>query len=130
MHDGVTKPHRAAELPEATMNQHTNCLRCGRKLTSKISTTNGYGRTCATKVREAAKAKAAAEFKPATAAKAMELIEMGGIVAIRGRRVFRTVSSDGTRTYLTAPQACNCAAGLKGKHVCFHRAAAAIMLAA
>jgi len=109
---------------------HTNCLRCGRALRSTTSTARGYGRTCAAKVRAAAKAKAAADFKPATAAKALELIEMGGIVAIRGRRVFRTVSSDGTRTYLTAPQACNCAAGLRGKHMCFHRAAAAIMLAA
>jgi hypothetical protein len=83
---------------------------------------DGYGRTCRAKVTAAAKAKAAADFKPDTAAKALELIEMGGIVAIRGRRVFRTVSSDGTRTYLTAPQACNCKAGLKGKFVCFHRA--------
>jgi uncharacterized protein YchJ len=114
----------------AATHTHSNCLRCGRALRSLTSTLRGYGRTCLAKVTAAAKAKAAAEFKPDTAAKALELIEMGGIVAIRGRRVFRTISSDGTRTYLTAPQACNCAAGLKGKHVCFHRAAAAIMLAA
>jgi hypothetical protein len=107
-----------------------HCLRCGRILRSADSVARRYGRTCRAKVTAAAKAKAAADYRPATAAKAMELIEMGGIVAIRGRRVFRAVSSDGTRTYLTAPHACNCAAGLKGKHVCFHRAAAAIMLAA
>lgn len=107
----------------------THCLRCGRTLRSADSVKRGYGRTCRAKVTAAAKAKAAADFKPDTATKAMELIEMGGIVAIR-TRVFRTVSSDGTRTYLTAPEACNCAAGLKGKFVCFHRAAAAIMLAA
>ena len=112
----------------ATENQ-AHCLRCGRVLKSLDSIARRYGRTCRAKVTAAAKAKAAADFKPATVAKAQELIEMGGIVAIR-TRVFRTVSSDGTRTYLTAPEACNCAAGLKGKFVCFHRAAAAIMLAA
>lgn len=106
-----------------------HCLRCGRILRAADSVARGMGRTCRAKVTAAAKAKAAAEYKPATAAKAMELIEMGGIVAIR-TGVFRAVSSDGTRTYLTAPQACNCAAGLKGQFVCFHRAAAAIMLAA
>lgn len=109
---------------------HTHCGRCRRVLHSAHSIARGYGRYCYAKVIAAARAKAAAEYKADTAAKALELIETGGIVAIRGRRVFRTVSSDGTRTYLTAPQACNCAAGLKGKYVCFHRAAAAIMLAA
>lgn len=106
---------------------HTNCLRCGRALRSTTSTARGYGRTCAAKVRAAAKA--AADFKPATVAKAQELIELGGLVAIRAR-VFRVVASDGLGHYLTAPEACTCKAGLKGIHVCYHRAAAAIMLAA
>lgn len=111
------------------MTEHTNCIRCGRKLTSATSAARGYGRTCQTKMRQAAQATATTELKPATAAKALELIELGGIVAIRGRRVFRTVSSDGTRTYLTARQACNCPAGLKGKHMCYHRAAALLLAA-
>lgn len=111
----------------ATETAH--CLRCGRVLRSLDSVARGMGRTCRAKVTAAAKAKAAADFKPATAAKAMELIEMGGIVAIR-TRVFRAASSDGTRTYLAAPEGCTCAAGVKGKHVCYHRAAAAILLAA
>jgi hypothetical protein len=110
-------------------NNTANCLRCGRKLTSADSTRRGYGRTCRAKVRAAAKAKVAAAFKPATVAKAEELIEQGGIVAIRPR-VFRVVASNGQGTYLTAPEACTCAAGLRGKHVCYHRAAAAILLAA
>ena len=70
------------------------------------------------------------DFKPTQVAKARELIEDGGIVPLRGRRIFRTVSSDGTRTYLTAPQACTCAAGIKGRHICFHRIAATILAAA
>lgn len=109
---------------------HTNCLRCGRKITSAKSITNGYGRTCKAKVKAAAQAQAVVAFKPAQIAKAQELIADGGIVAIRARRIFRTVSSDGTRTYLTAPQACNCAAGLKAQHACFHRIAATILTAA
>ncbi|WP_034090410.1 DUF6011 domain-containing protein [Streptacidiphilus albus] len=108
--------------------QH-RCLRCGRTLRSTDSIARGYGRTCRAKVTAAAKAKAASQFKPATVAKAQELIELGGLVAIQPR-VFRVVSSDGAGHYLTAPEACTCAAGLRGLHVCYHRAAAAIMLAA
>lgn len=109
----------------------TRCLapRCGRILTSDKSVALGYGPRCWSKIRHAARAAAVASFKPEQVAKAEELIEQGGIVAIRGRRIFRSVSTDGTRTYLTAPQACNCAAGLKGRHVCFHRVAAHILAA-
>jgi hypothetical protein len=108
----------------------TACLRCHRTLRSAHSIARGYGRTCRAKVTAAAKAKAAASaFKPATVAKAMELIEIGGLVAIRPK-VFRVVRSDGTGTYLTAPEACTCKAGLRGLHVCYHRAAATILLAA
>jgi hypothetical protein len=113
----------------AATHQHTNCLRCGRRLSSTKSTATGYGPTCTRKVRKSARAEVIAQHKPAQVAKAQELIEQGGVIPLR-RNVFRTVSSDGTRTYLTAPQACNCAAGLKGKHMCFHRIAAQIVTAA
>lgn len=109
-------------------NTTCKCLRCGRTLTSSKSIATGYGPTCGAKIRKAAAG--LDHFKPAQVEKAAELIEQGGIVPFRGRRIFRAVSSDGTRTYLTAPQACNCAAGLKGKHVCFHRIAATILAAA
>lgn len=109
------------------------CQGCGRVLRAAKSIAIGRGRRCAAKVREAAKA-AQLAFKPAQVAKAEELIADGGIVAIRGRRAFRAVSTDGTRTYLTAPQTCTCAAGLKSERadqrVCFHRIAAAILQAA
>lgn len=105
------------------------CLRCGRTLRSARSIAAGYGPTCSARIRTA-KAEVVAEFKPAAVAKAEELIELGGIVPLRGRRVFRVVSATGTGQYLTAPQACNCAAGLKGKHTCYHRVAAAILAAA
>lgn len=107
----------------------TRCRRCNRPLKSDASQTRGYGRACAAKVRKAVKA-AASAFKPAQVAKAEELIADGGIVAIRGRRVFRVVSSNGSGTYLAAPQACNCAAGLRAQHACYHRVAASILAAA
>lgn len=107
-----------------------SCTRCGRKLTSTKSIAQGYGRTCKAKIAAAVKATVVAVFKPAQVAKAEELIADGGIVAIRARRVFRVVSTNGTGSYLTAPQACNCAAGLKAKHACYHRIAATILAAA
>lgn len=106
----------------------TTCTRCGRVLTSATSIARGYGRTCRAKVLAAA---AVAGHKPAQVAKAQELIELGGIVPLRsGRsRVFVVVSSSGDDRYLTAPQACNCAAGLRGKSVCYHRIAAQLIAA-
>jgi len=107
------------------------CIRCGRVLRAAKAIADGAGRTCKAKIAAAART---AEFKPAQIAKAQELIADGGILPIRGRRVFRAVSTDGTRTYLTAPQTCTCAAGLKSERadqrVCFHRVAATILAAA
>jgi hypothetical protein len=111
-------------------SRHTHCLRCGRKLTSTKPTTAGYGPTCTRKVKEAAKAKVIAAHKPHLIAKAEELIEQGGIVPIRARRVFAVISSDGSTTYKTAPQGCTCPAGIKGRFVCYHRIAAEIITAA
>ncbi|MFE2751595.1 DUF6011 domain-containing protein [Actinosynnema sp. NPDC059335] len=110
----------------------TRCTSCGRTLRAAKSIAAGRGPRCQAKVRAAAKAAVVAEFKPATVAKALELIADNGIVPIRARRViaFRVVSSDGANRYLTAPQACNCAAGLKAKHACYHRVAATILAAA
>ncbi|MFE9391217.1 DUF6011 domain-containing protein [Streptomyces sp. NPDC006784] len=109
------------------MSESVNCLRCGRKLTSATSIARRYGKGCAARIRHTRED--VAGFKPEQVAAARELIEDGAIVAIRNR-VFRAVSSDGTRLYLTAPEACNCAAGLKAKHMCFHRIAARLLLAA
>lgn len=104
------------------------CTRCHRILRSAASIARGRGRTCERLARQEAAAKAAG-FNPATVEKARQLIADKGIVPVRGRRVFRAVSSDGARTYLTAREACTCAAGLKGKHVCFHRVAATLLAA-
>jgi hypothetical protein len=105
------------------------CTRCGRTLRAAKSIAAGYGRGCQAKIRAAIKAKVVAEFKPATVEKAEQLIADGGIVAIT-TKAFRVTSTDGTGRYLTAPQACNCKAGLRGIHPCYHRVAAAILAAA
>lgn len=110
-----------------TTTHHTNCLRCGRTLRSTRSCALGYGPTCAAHIRKATKTEAVTAHKPQAIAKATELIEQGGILPLRGRRIFTVISSDGTHTYKTAPQACTCAAGLKGRHVCYHRVAAHIL---
>jgi hypothetical protein len=109
-----------------TKNQ-TNCLRCGRVLRSAKSVAAGYGPTCSKHIRTATKTPTVTAHKPAAIAKATELIEQGGILPLRGRRVFTVVSSDGTGTYKTAPQGCTCAAGIKGRYVCYHRVAATIL---
>jgi uncharacterized Zn finger protein len=111
----------------ATTHQHTNCLRCGRALTSAKSTAAGYGPTCTRKVREAARAEVIAQYKPAQVAKAEELIEQGALIPLRANRVFLAVSSDGTQTYKTHRAACTCPAGLKGRHACKHQIAAHIL---
>lgn len=113
----------------------THCLRCGRTLRSQraireAARNGGYGRSCARKIADTARTVDVTGCKADQLAKATELIEDGAIVPIRGRRVFRAVSSDGARTYLTAPTACTCAAGLRGHSVCFHRVAATILAAA
>jgi hypothetical protein len=108
---------------------HTNCLRCGRKLTSATSATRGYGRTCASKVRQAEDVIDLTAYKPAQIDAARELIEDAAIIQIRPR-IYRSVSSDGSELYLTAVTGqCNCPAGLRGTR-CYHAAAARILAAA
>lgn len=100
------------------------CLRCGRTLRSAASVTAGYGRTCGGKIRAAA---AASAHKAAQVAKAVELIEVGGIVPLRRRRVFAVIASNGVDRYLTAREACNCAAGLRGRYGCYHMLAVELL---
>lgn len=116
---------------QRTANSHSHCLRCGRALRSAHSTATGYGPTCLRKVKAAARTHAqAGGHKPAQVAKAAELIEQGGLVPLRARRVFQVVASNGTSTYKTAAQACTCPAGTRGLYVCYHRIAAQIVAAA
>lgn len=100
------------------------CLRCGRDL--RNASTDGYGPKCRAMYRKAAKAEAIAQYKPHQVAKAVELIEQGGMVRLRNL-VFLAASSDGSAVYRTHPAACNCPAGLKGRHACKHQIAAHVL---
>ncbi|TQF04786.1 hypothetical protein E6W39_24360 [Kitasatospora acidiphila] len=108
---------------------HTHCLSCGRALRSAASQARGRGRHCAAKLRAAAKAADLRDYKAHQLEAARELIEDAAIIPIRGRRIYRAVSSDGTELYTTARQACTCPAGRAGRD-CYHRAAVAILTAA
>ena len=110
----------------AATTTHTNCLRCGRTLTSTKSQATGYGPTCARHIRNAQVE--LADYKPHQVASARELIEDGAIIPLRSS-IFIAVSTDGTETYKTAPTACTCKAGLKGSR-CYHQLAARMLLAA
>jgi len=104
--------------------EQTRCRHCRRPLRSTRSIALGYGPTCHRKIRNATTTVTA---KPDAIEKARELIEQGGILPLRGRRIFTVVSSDGARTYKTAAQGCTCPAGVRGRHVCYHRVAATIL---
>lgn len=105
-----------------------NCRRCRAALRSAKSVAAGIGPVCARIERREAAARIAG-FKAEMIEKAKALIAEKAIVPIRGRRVFQVVSSNGVDRYLTAPEVCNCPAGLRGRYGCYHRAAA-VMLAA
>lgn len=109
----------------ATTTQTTQCGRCGRTLTDPESVAAGYGPVCAKRIAEAAQTSI---HQPAQVAKAVELIETGGMVTVHHGRAYRAVSSDGQRTYLVAREACTCPAGLHGR-LCYHRISVEILTA-
>ncbi|MFE0376231.1 DUF6011 domain-containing protein [Streptomyces inhibens] len=104
----------------------TRCLHCRRPLRSARSIANGYGPTCARRIRNAAVD--TTDYKPHQIASARELIADAAIVPVRGQ-AFAAVSSDGTETYLAHPTNCTCPAGLKAAR-CYHQLAARMLLAA
>ncbi|MFD8564828.1 helix-turn-helix domain-containing protein [Streptosporangium canum] len=69
------------------------------------------------------------DFKPFQIDKATEVIEQGAMLRTSRPHLFRSVSSDGSTTYLTAAESCTCPAGIKGRR-CYHVAAVRILLAA
>lgn len=111
-----------------TSQKTATCRRCHATLKSARSVQRGIGPVCARLERQEQAARAAG-FKPAAIDKARQLIAEKAILPLRGRRVFTVVSSDGASRYLTAPQTCNCPAGLRGRHGCYHRAAATMLAA-
>jgi hypothetical protein len=113
----------------STSNQHVHCLRCGRRLYATSSVRAKYGRWCAAKIRTAALAEVLASFTAAQVEKARELISDGGLVPTSRPGVFRAVSSDGTTSYLTHSQACNCPRFLRAGKPCYHSAGVRMVMA-
>ncbi|WP_434593338.1 hypothetical protein [Streptomyces sp. A5-4] len=98
------------------------CLKCRRIL--RRPSPDGYGPKCRAKFRKAARTAPPAAYQPWQIAKAMELLEFGGLVPLRANRIFLTVSDDGSEVYRTAATGqCNCPAGLRSVR-CYHGAAA------
>ncbi|WP_328937690.1 DUF6011 domain-containing protein [Streptomyces tauricus] len=105
--------------------EKSSCGKCGRILRSATSIRRGYGRFCWSLIRRSEE-KVSAGYSVKQVESAHELIEDVAIVQIKPR-VFRSVSSDGTSTYLTAVSGqCNCPAGLRGMP-CYHGLAARIL---
>ncbi|MDX2732888.1 hypothetical protein [Streptomyces sp. PA03-2a] len=103
------------------------CLRCRRIL--RRPSVDGYGPKCRLKIRRAAPERLP-DFKPHQVAKAVELLELGGLVPLRQNRIFLVVSDDGTEVYRSAATGqCNCPAGLRSA-ACYHAAAARLVAAA
>lgn len=98
----------------------TPCLRCGRLLTSPHSIATGFGPGCTRHFRRVAPTLPG--FTRRQVDDALELLELGGIRPLRGRRVWLTVGHRGA-TYRTASSGqCTCIAGIHGKP-CHHAAA-------
>jgi hypothetical protein len=111
-----------------TSQQTATCRRCRSTLRSARSVQRGIGPVCRRLDEQEAAARAAG-FNHTAIDKARALIAEHAILPLRGRRVYTVVASNGVDRYLTAPEACNCPAGLRGRHKCYHRCGA-VMLAA
>ncbi|MDX2813389.1 hypothetical protein PV410_12600 [Streptomyces sp. PA03-5A] len=109
-----------------TTTEPTRCRRCNRLL--RCPSPDGYGPKCRTRIRKASRSEVVAPYKPHLVAKAVELLEQGGVLPLRAKRVFEVVSADGSKTYRTAATGqCNCPAGLKTRpYACYHAIAVRI----
>ncbi len=113
-----------------TTDPRPRCRKCRHVLRTAKSIALGYGPTCMKRIKENA-AIAATDFKPAQVEKAMELIELGAIIATVHALLFKVVPASGAGRYIvnTSTRACTCKAGARGVR-CYHLAAAQILTAA
>jgi ribosomal protein L37E len=121
----------------SSTTEHTaKCQRCGRtrrfRTATAACTAKPYGRICQARILLAAVNDAIRGFARHQVDKARELIADGGLIPTGRPGIFRAVSSDGERSYLTSPQACGCPSGLRRLTAtnCKHSLAALILVAA
>jgi hypothetical protein len=101
------------------------CTRCGRTLRDAKSVALGRGPVCD---RKAKAELAASTAQPAQLDKAQQLLADGAVEVLRPGRVWLVVSSKGGEVYRTAPAACTCPAGVRGRE-CYHRLAVSSLAA-
>lgn len=108
--------------------EQATCQGCGRKLTATASIARGRGRACWAKVRRAATALDQSGFTAEQQAKAIDLLEQGGLIPTSRPQLYVAVSSDGVTNYLVdwAEGSCLCPA----RKPCYHLLAAAVIEAA
>jgi SWIM zinc finger len=117
-----------------TESHTAKCLNCGRvrhfRSAAAAAKAAPSGRICAARIRNVA-AVVELPCKPEQHAKALELIEDGGIVRTSRPGVFAVSSSDGSTVYVTDANAgtCSCAGGQHGRY-CYHLASAEILVVA
>ncbi|MBL7487049.1 hypothetical protein [Frankia sp. AgW1.1] len=109
--------------------EQARCIGCDRPIKSKISIARGYGKGCWAKAHRRDRiATLTADYTPTQVADAVELVEDGGVIHLRGR-VFLTVGHKGD-IYRTTSEIgqCSCKAGLRSIH-CLHTAAVRLISA-
>jgi len=95
------------------------CQGCGRPLKSKISIARGYGSECWRKAHRRDRIAAlSVGYTDRQVEDAIETIELGGAVRLRGR-IFLIVGHNGDVYRATTTGQCHCRAGLASK-TCFH----------
>jgi uncharacterized Zn finger protein len=105
--------------------ERVTCQDCGRTLRAARSIAARRGPTCRAKIRAAART---ADVNAGQLAKAVELIDDGGIVPVSRPGVYAATSSDGTTIYVVnlTDATCTCPAGQHGRY-CYHMVAATIL---
>lgn len=67
------------------------------------------------------------DYKPTQVDRARDAIAERAILPTSRPGMYTAVSSDGATTYLTHRAGCTCPAGQRGRHLCWHRAAVALL---
>lgn len=105
------------------MDEIIKCRRCGRVLKGLRARKAGVGRVC----KKLEKMQAVIDTFPKwQVEKAKEVIDLGAFQ--QDGELFKILSSDGNKIYMTTDDACTCEAGQHGK-VCYHSVAVMLLTA-
>lgn len=102
---------------------HTNCIRCGRKLTAEVSQRRGFGPKCARTVK-AARFVTEQSYSAAQMAKVDDAIARSLVARTDTPTVFQ-ITSGSNRYYPTTTGRCDCKAAEFGR-ACWHLAVATV----